>query len=576
MFRRYPCVRQTAQSDCGAAALATTALHYWPKGPHTIRAVGEITMDSNTAFGRDAIANVSRRSAIRGRRLLATFAAPLLLGLAMPLATAAVAHAGTFIVDNLEDRDVDADGCVLFPNQGRCRLRTAMRLAGVNANGSNTIRLVGGKDGRKDYRLNSSLPSISNILVIEGDGDDTKIWGPCPNTIRGTATGHCDRNVAFDRAIFFVNPKGNLTLSNLAIHNGWSEKTGAGGVVSQGSLLLDRVAIVGSGAHFGPGAIWIDSGVATIERSTIRDNTSHHGPSGGILVKPGAFLTITNSTISGNKSLSSDGKFTTMPPMAGGISNEGLLAITSSTIVENKITVLVGMDSIEPFTANREREPEAGGIANKGEVWANNVTIAGNSVMGAKNLPGGQFFFFNSVIAANGERDADGLDNPDCFGAFTSLRGNVVGEPGKKDAAGKFLCDITDWASLPKAKASDLIGRRNFSGPIPVANIFKKGAIIGGIFHPAFEYDGGHTCTVPLCSGLGNNDINCASRATGFATNAGWSASLNPGGIGCSPRDQRDAGRTNTCDAGAYEISGLPDFFKDEMNCFGLESPPPQ
>src|SRR5215470_15651435 len=28
MWRRYACVRQTDQSDCGAAALATVALHY--------------------------------------------------------------------------------------------------------------------------------------------------------------------------------------------------------------------------------------------------------------------------------------------------------------------------------------------------------------------------------------------------------------------------------------------------------------------------------------------------------------------------------------------------------------------
>jgi ABC-type bacteriocin/lantibiotic exporter with double-glycine peptidase domain len=27
--RRYPCARQTGRSDCGTAALATIALHYW-------------------------------------------------------------------------------------------------------------------------------------------------------------------------------------------------------------------------------------------------------------------------------------------------------------------------------------------------------------------------------------------------------------------------------------------------------------------------------------------------------------------------------------------------------------------
>ena len=38
MFRRYACVRQTDQSDCGAAALAAVALHHGrPAGLQQLR-----------------------------------------------------------------------------------------------------------------------------------------------------------------------------------------------------------------------------------------------------------------------------------------------------------------------------------------------------------------------------------------------------------------------------------------------------------------------------------------------------------------------------------------------------------
>jgi ATP-binding cassette subfamily B protein len=38
MFRKYTCIRQSDQSDCGAAALATVALHHRrPIGVHHLR-----------------------------------------------------------------------------------------------------------------------------------------------------------------------------------------------------------------------------------------------------------------------------------------------------------------------------------------------------------------------------------------------------------------------------------------------------------------------------------------------------------------------------------------------------------
>jgi hypothetical protein len=287
-------------------------------------------------------------------------------------------------VNTVEDFDVPN----YVWNQGKHTLRTAIRLANA-AGGSTTIQLAAA-DGKKDYKLTKPLPTVTSTLVISGDGDVTKIWGPCKKAYREPTSGHCDTH--FSRSIFEVLSSGNLTLSSLAIHNGWSEGGGAGAVVSEGTLTLDRVTIVGSGTHIGAGAVFVGAGTATIDRSTIRENTTHHGPAGGIYVAMGASLTITNSTISGNRSVASDFGYTTQ---AGGIANEGSIAIQSTTITRNAISK-DKMDS--PFNG------EAGGIANAGEAWLNSVTIAGNSVVGVKNNAGGHFFFFSSLIAAPARR----------------------------------------------------------------------------------------------------------------------------------------------------------------------------
>jgi hypothetical protein len=497
------------------------------------------------------------------------FGGPLLAGMLATFSVAAVGHAASFTVDNNEDKNLSGSVCTTLANQGLCTLRTAMRLAS-NTAGSHTIRLVG-KAGNKNFKILSGLPAVTNTVVITGDGGHiTKLWGPC-KTDKRTGPGHCEKSEGLDRAVFQVDASGSLTLADLSIQNGWAHNfagAGGGSIFTRGTLELDRVTIAGGGTHDGAGAIFVAGGNAFINSSTIRENTSHHGPAGGIYVAGGASLTVMDSTISGNDSRWSDSmEFETK---AGGINNDGFLAISTSTIAYNSITK---GEILAPFTG------EAGGIANRGEVWMNAVTIAGNTVLGVKNFPGGRFFTVNSLIAANGNKDISEIDSFDCLGTLTTLRGNTIGDPGRKMGT-MFPCNLVDWDGLPAHKITDQVGRNGFADAIPVDDIFKRQ--IDGIlddtgsklpFRPALENDGGFSCTVPLCSGRLDN-IACRTRNTGFATNSGW-PSWGPANLQCPAQDQKTAFRMNTCDSGAYEMGPLPEFISDTLECAGRQIPPP-
>jgi hypothetical protein len=174
------------------------------------------------------------------------------------------------------------------------------------------------------------------------------------------------------------------------------------------------------------------------------------------------------------------------------------------------------------------------------------------------NAAGGRFYFANSLIAGN--------RIVDCVGDVTTLRGNLVGDPGVK--TGSMLpCNISDWASLPGHRASDRIGRVNLSGPYSVVDIFKNRSD-GTTVHPLLANNGGDTCTVSLC--IGQYPTNgCQSRSTSWAANAGWSSTSS--GLACSATDQRSAVRTDTCDTGAFEIGPLAPFFLTDLKCSGRE-----
>jgi hypothetical protein len=101
-----------------------------------------------------------------------------------------------------------------------------------------------------------------------------------------------------------------------------------GGISNRGSLDLVRSTVSGNRAYYGAGGI-DNSGTATLARSTVSANTAKGGfGGGGINNWETGILTVTNSTVSGNRAV-----------YGGGLSNRGKLTIVSSTVTRNEVWV---------------------------------------------------------------------------------------------------------------------------------------------------------------------------------------------------------------------------------------------
>jgi hypothetical protein len=489
---------------------------------------------------------------------------------AAALLLAANAHAASFTVMTFGDpfavgRPEDCTPVATI----YCSLRSAIAAANAADPGQwNTIYL---KEG--NYVLNNALPSITGAVMIRGAGSHaTAVLGPCGTSVtRDPGTGHCSSSSGEFR-VFQVASGGKGAFFDLTIRGGFGP-AGAG-VLNQGWLEMHRVTVMGNTAHQGAGGIWNDRGHLNLLFSTVRDNSSHHGPAGGIVNgrifqdrnargthvnEPLSFVEIYNSTISGNTVHGGDFGY---DGYAGGIANGGLLAIDTSTISGNRV---VQTDSTDG----------AGGILNLGqgnalvthlgEVWLASVTIAANDGgLNARFLPnaggveniGGKFHLANTIIAGNvpdGDRD--------CFGELITLRGNLIGDLGK-GLSGKADCRVVDWAGLPNLNTRDQIGTPE---GVPLHwNTFVPSSTSGISRIPVLANNGGLTCTHALCSGSG-----CFNTSASLARNRGWQSA--PGAFGaCSATDQR-GGTRKGCDVGAFEVDAPPPSTRADLQCSGLK-----
>ncbi|MBI5656087.1 MAG: right-handed parallel beta-helix repeat-containing protein [Geobacter sp.] len=189
-----------------------------------------------------------------------------------------------------------------------------------------------------DSSLDGQVVTIASDLIID---KDLTISGPgAPNLI--ISGGDMTR-------IFTVNSGRTVHISGLTISHGKS---------------FDGPAI-------------FNSGVLTVANSTISGNYAQSSSGSGIYNNPGATLTVTGCTISGN----------TADALGGGIyNNNGTAAITNTTIFGN--AALSG----------------GGGMLNNsaGTLTVDNSTIAGNSGGGLINLSGGMVTIRNAIFWGSG------------------------------------------------------------------------------------------------------------------------------------------------------------------------------
>jgi predicted outer membrane repeat protein len=169
-----------------------------------------------------------------------------------------------------------------------------------------------------------SFQSAVNRLNQTDDGG--QIDFSCAGTIRFTETvfitsaitinGHDDLILDGYGLYTLFEIEGTLTLNGVIIQKGWTAIRNYGELLIRDSTLRDNLA-------YQIGAVLVNYGMATIENSTFTDNQTDTG--GAIFNHASAYLTIHDSTFSGNEAHS----------QGGVIKNVGYIAIYRCTFTDN-------------------------------------------------------------------------------------------------------------------------------------------------------------------------------------------------------------------------------------------------
>jgi CSLREA domain-containing protein len=291
-----------------------------------------------------------------------------------------------------------------------------------------------------------------------------------------------------------------VNVSGITIRNG----QGGGVFVSQDTALTLSESVVAENDSLTGGGI-SNAGFMQIFNSTIRDNEGG-ARGGGIANSEGASMEISGSTISGNTVTG-----------GAGILNSGQLRLTNSTLSNNR--------------ARRG----GGGIQNTGLLYIVSSTITNNQANtdggspadavggGVKNV-GGTVYFWNTIIAGNTDnRGGSDTAAPDCFGTLNSERYNIVGVGSN--------CTVED----------------GFADGTPFDQIGTSSAPVNPQLN-ALADNGGPTQTHSL-------------RSISPAIDAARPGAPDTDIFSCKPTDQRGATRpadgngdgTARCDIGAFE-----------------------
>ncbi len=197
-----------------------------------------------------------------------------------------------------------------------------------------------------------------------------------------------------------------VTISGMTILNGKPPGGFLGGAVyNSGDLTINACTIAGSSSNSG-GGIYNNGGdpgaYLTITGSTISGNSTLDGFGGGIF-DGGGVVNITNSAITNNSSGNGPG---------GGICTLGVTHITNSTI-----------------SGNTSGSGSGGGIEYRGSLYLTNCTISNNSAGdggGIHKASAREVYLRNTIVAKN----TAGTIGPDISATVHSQGYNVIGDTG--------------------------------------------------------------------------------------------------------------------------------------------------
>ncbi len=230
---------------------------------------------------------------------------------------------------------------------------------------------------------------------------------------------------------FVVNASVAATIRNLTVTQGFGFEL-AGGILNNGTLTLDHVAVVNnkvntSGEDFWKGGAGVYNGensTLTLRDSTVADNTATLSNGGGIFAMFNTVVLIERSTISGNSA-----------NVGGGLRTLGAIQIVNSTISGNSTYGWMGgaffhtdgvMQVVNSTIANNSAPPDTTGGAFVGTFTDSSATLTlANTILAGNS--GTQCFYapFGSGVVTLTSLGNNLTTDGSCFPTSSDL---VVGD----------------------------------------------------------------------------------------------------------------------------------------------------
>ncbi|MCA9071964.1 MAG: hypothetical protein KDA84_23715, partial [Planctomycetaceae bacterium] len=413
-------------------------------------------------------------------------------------------------------------------------------------------------NGGSDRTHTEQGVTVYKNVIIQGDVSGTRVVVQAA-AMPGVATNR----------VFRVSPGASTEISNLSIRHGMSANFGGGIYNDRGTLTLANCTIAQNSAGSFGGGIYSGGGTSSIlvvTDCTITQNSA--GAGGGIACSFG-MLTMTNSTVSQNRSLQS----------GGGLNfYAGDHTITNSTISQNTASsggaIFNSFGRISVVNSNifqNSAFSEAGAIYHIGDIGVlsiSNSTLSQNTAVGSS---GGAIFSSTTLNVINStiSQNHAGFEGGGVFllGANTSIQNTTITQNVAGSQGGGIIIVQNGILSLHSSiVAGNLRGSGNtpddIAGAVTSAtfNLVSDAMLAGGIVD-------GQNGNIVGISGAGTIDIHTILDTT-LQNNGGptmthalvaGSPAIN---AGSNPEnlqfDQRGSGFLRTfagqTDIGAFEV----------------------
>ncbi len=303
-----------------------------------------------------------------------------------------------------------------------------------------------------------TLASTLAIDVTTGDLNISGALGASNVTVSGNNTVR----------VFDITGNGNTTFDSLRIINGNTVAVVSGGGINNngnGTVTVTNSTLSGNRAGDDGGGIWGNNGAVIVINSTLSGNRADDD--GGAIASFGA-VTVTNSTLSSN----------TATINGGGIVSGGVLTVTNSTLSGNTATNgggIVGAGAVNVTNSNvlGNTATVGGGIVGAGAVTVTNSTVSGNTAGtdGGGIWGVGAVTLSNSTLSSNTANNGGGGIFGNGGGDVNVTNSTVSGNTAQVFGGGIFSNGaVTVTNSTVSGNTATVLGGIAGNGPVTVTN----------------------------------------------------------------------------------------------------------